>query len=1157
LHASDLEGGVDAIQRAPNFAALVDALEDQFENTLILSGGDNVIPGPFFNAALFADDAIFNTAHNEIFGLSGDELYEALEGARGRIDISVMNAIGFDASALGNHEFDLGTDTLADLITPDFGDAGLADDEWVGTTFPYLSANLDFSNDSNLNDLATNAVVDGDAFVSGPQESAAVDGGAEATDRLAPAAVFQRGGEDIGVVGATTPILASISSPGRTEVVGPTSNDMPALAQLLQPVINDIIDGDDDQAGTGDDVNKVILVSHLQQIALEEELIGLLNGVDVVLASGSDTLLADETDTLRSGDTADRGYPIITQNADGDPAAIVSTDGEYSYVGRLVVEFDDNGVLVTDSIDPAVSGAFATTDEVVRSVDPDADTDGDTDGIQFAEGSKGAIVEGLVSGVTNVVNEQDGNVFGQTSVYLDGRRSEVRTEETNLGNLTADANLATAKQVDDTVVVSLKNGGGIRAPIGEVDADGTLLPPQGNAEVGKDEGDISQLDITNALRFNNALTLITLSPEQLLQVLEHGVAETAEGATPGQFPQVGGVSFRFDPDAEAGSRVQSAALIDDDGNRTQTIVENGAVVEDAPSSIRVVTLNFLAGGGDDYPFQEFVAANPTFANRVDLVGEEDEDGDGELDADEDLNLNGQLDGPVDLAAGSATFANAGTEQDALAEFLAANFNPDTGGTPFGEAETPPAADSRIQDVDSPLLPDTAEAVTFGGASATRGSTTDGRTGEEVEVIVLNPAANTSDSGVAVTVSNDVSVTVPEGLGITTNNRVTETQGNLRTVLDGDLGGQSSGDTEDFEAFLDDVLPEADGSAVNVTQLFPIRSEAAAPGEAINLTVDVGDGTTDDGRETVTVIDVTGLLGEDGELIGALTITVNGDGPVVIKGDGTFNGGEDASDGDGDQVDIDNILGDNGDQVLVFGPGPDVIRGGGGDDTVSSAGGDDRLFGGSGNDTLTGGADDDTLDGGAGRDVAAFGVTFADATIDGARTGGSVTGEGNDTLQGGVEILTFSDNRSTVTTTDTPFAVEGGGRAVVDEDFYLEVNRDVAEAVENGVFASGAQHFRFHGFEEGRDPNALFDQAYYLSNNSDVSAAVDAGTFQSAYDHYRQFGAEEGRASSQYFDTQDYLDENEDVAAAADFINGLDHFLLFGLNEGRSGFLVDM
>ena len=52
-------------------------------------------------------------------------------------------------------------------------------------------------------------------------------------------------------------------------------------------------------------------------------------------------------------------------------------------------------------------------------------------------------------------------------VYLDGRRSKVKKEETNLGNFSADANLWYANEFSEKPVhLSLKNGGGMRTGIG-------------------------------------------------------------------------------------------------------------------------------------------------------------------------------------------------------------------------------------------------------------------------------------------------------------------------------------------------------------------------------------------------------------------------------------------------------------------------------------------------------------------------------------------------------------------------------------------------------------------------------------------------------------------------------------------------------------------
>jgi 2',3'-cyclic-nucleotide 2'-phosphodiesterase (5'-nucleotidase family) len=315
LHASDLEGGVDAIGRAPNFAAIVDALEDApgLDASLTVSAGDNVIPGPFFAAA--SDSVIqptLNSVFNTLYGLPQPPAaggYNDLRAAGGRIDYSVMNVIGFDASALGNHEWDLGSDVLATNIKSDLrGDPGAPGDRWMGIQFPYLSANLDFSGDANMRTTFTPELRSTASYRDAPNGPfAPITPGEEppTIDRVAPYAIAEEGGEKIGLVGATTPILQTISSPTGTKVIGPTSNDMPALADVLQPAIDTVL---------AQGVNKVVLLSHLQQIDLETQLAGLLTGVDIIVAGGSDTILANPDDALRPGDTADDNYPRLTSS---------------------------------------------------------------------------------------------------------------------------------------------------------------------------------------------------------------------------------------------------------------------------------------------------------------------------------------------------------------------------------------------------------------------------------------------------------------------------------------------------------------------------------------------------------------------------------------------------------------------------------------------------------------------------------------------------------------------------------------------------------------------------------------------------------------------------------------------------------------------------
>jgi 2',3'-cyclic-nucleotide 2'-phosphodiesterase (5'-nucleotidase family) len=263
-------------------------------------------------------------------------------------------------------------------------------------------------------------------------------------------------------------------------------------------------------------------------------------------------------------------------------------------------------------------------------------------------------------------------------VYLNGTRASVRTEETNLGNLTADANLWYARQSDPTVTLSLKNGGGIRDAIGTVGTSSVpnYLPPAANAAAGKAAGEISQLDIENSLRFNNDLAVLSLTAQDLVEVLEHGVAAVAPGATPGQFPQVGGLRFEYDAARRAqvldagrnvttiGERVRRVVLIDAAGTDVETLVDNGVLVVPASRRFRLVTLGFLATGGDGYPLSRY-AARPD-ASVVSL----------------------------DTSAGNQGYLDAGREQRALADYLGATYP--RGGASYSAGDTPVALDRRVR-----------------------------------------------------------------------------------------------------------------------------------------------------------------------------------------------------------------------------------------------------------------------------------------------------------------------------------------------------------------------------------------------------------------------------------------------------------------------------
>ncbi|MEM6450647.1 MAG: 5'-nucleotidase C-terminal domain-containing protein [Cyanobacteria bacterium P01_D01_bin.105] len=751
IHLADQEAGVPALEDAPRASAVLNALKDDYENTLVLSSGDAYIPGLFFSAS------------------------EEAFGGAGRADMLIQNELGIQAIALGNHEADLGTAVIRDMIageviaedislqesqtlrkdnsvdTPstgtfttslkgnrltvsgefsnltsplqeiggiddhgnpesaihiNMGQAGsvgpvvsnltvevdeenptsgpisgnfegtvdLSDEQvetllsrgfyinlktqnhtggelraqinlekdspanFSGANFPYLSSNIDFSTDDNLADLVV------------PDDQPPVP------NSIAATSVIDVNGQKIGVVGATTPTLPNISSPGELTVLpkefagDPTPQQIDALAKIIQTDVDELL-----AANPG--MNKVILLSHMQQISIEEDLATRLENVDIIIAGGSNTRLFDENDRARDGDTEQGVYPIMKTDAAGKPVAVVNTDGNYKYVGRLVIDFDDNGHLLVDSYNPDVSGAYATDEAGVAALEAEDLIDPD--------------IQEIVDQLNNVIVAKESNLFGLSKVYLNGRRSSVRIEETNLGNLVTDANLATAKQSDPKTVIAIQNGGSIRDDIGQVivPAGSTGEPiEKATEEVPnvKPAGGISETDIANTLRFNNGLTLVTVTAEELVNVVEHGVAATTldDANTQGRFPQVSGMAFSFDPTAAAGDRIQSLVVTGENGKDAEVVVEKGEIVGDAERTFRVVTANFLAGGGDGYPFPQrdiMPLVQPEEAPRT----------------------------------GAATFAPDGSEQDAFAEYLAENTSEQT---PFEVADTAREEDTRIQNL---------------------------------------------------------------------------------------------------------------------------------------------------------------------------------------------------------------------------------------------------------------------------------------------------------------------------------------------------------------------------------------------------------------------------------------------------------------------------
>jgi 5'-nucleotidase len=322
-------------------------------------------------------------------------------------------------------------------------------------------------------------------------------------------------------------------------------------------------------------VEIIVLISHLQSISADLALLPMLRNVDIAVAGGGDDLLANSDDVLIPGDVAVGPYPRNVTDADGITVPVITTSGSYNYVGRLIAGFDRAGNLITvdDRSGPVRVAGGANPDAVAP--DPKVQAQ-------------------VVDPVQVSIQALAANIIATSGVALDGRRTQIRAVETNEGNLVADALLWQANQLAGgfgvaPAQVALQNGGGIRN-------DG-IIPP----------GPFSELRTFDILPFLNFVAIANNIPRaQFKEMLENAVSRVEFGD--GRFAQIAGFEFVWDPagiaqilDADAavvtpGTRVRHVEL--DDGT---IIVQNGAVLPGA--GIQVASIDFLARGGDQYPFR--------------------------------------------------------------------------------------------------------------------------------------------------------------------------------------------------------------------------------------------------------------------------------------------------------------------------------------------------------------------------------------------------------------------------------------------------------------------------------------------------------------------------------------------------------------------------
>lgn len=346
-------------------------------------------------------------------------------------------------------------------------------------------------------------------------------------------------GTKIGVFGLSTPETASKANPALIRGVNYAGGE--ELYKIAQAQVDTL---------TKLECDVIVCLGHLgidEETAVTKnrsiDLLENVTGIDLFIDGHShstiDDVKAATADTCMVGDT------ILTSTG---------------------TKMENVGIVTIDTAEGTIeAGTMALADMTVT---PDAD------------------IAARAKAIQDEIEADYGTVFAVTSVTLDGNRDPgVRTQETNLGDLIADAILWQATKDGDLDVpkenvIAITNGGGIRATI--------------------EAGDITKKDINTVLPFGNTVAFVYVSGETLLEVLEASTFCTPKAV--GAFPQVAGIEFTVNTNApyDQGDVYGTSTYYAPKSINRVTITSINGKAFDPEATYAVVTNNFLAAGGDTY-----------------------------------------------------------------------------------------------------------------------------------------------------------------------------------------------------------------------------------------------------------------------------------------------------------------------------------------------------------------------------------------------------------------------------------------------------------------------------------------------------------------------------------------------------------------------------
>ncbi|PSU62103.1 bifunctional metallophosphatase/5'-nucleotidase [Photobacterium phosphoreum] len=487
---------------------------------------------------------------------------------QGAMNADLLNQMGLDGMALGNHEFDLNNQKLNTFIS--------------SLNFPIIATNVDVSHDANFNGQ-TNIL---------PYRIFAFDGDHKTIVKNINK--LPKGKKLVAVFGLVLQDMPNIA---------PHTGDVKFLNEVktAQSTVDFL---------KSKGIDDIIALTHIGN-ATDVALAAQVNGIDLIVGGHSHTLLGDFTNI---GWSNNGPYAQMVTNPDGKAATCIVQAGKYAEaMGKVSVSFNDQGqvtscvghnTLLSNNVfyhkadrkpqDRFTPAQTAKVDQfiaqqkniVIINEDPQLRHEIDTKYKPAVEKAYGKIIAQVPTEITHERRPGDSGANDKHGSQVAPLIAESQYYWANLPQVQR----VTGKKVDFALI----GAGGIRTNINEGEYR------EGNASL-------------EMLPFSNFLSVVSLKGSTVKQLLQQTITATLpEGAHAGKYPYGGHLRYTFVETAvhKAGHLTDVDVMTGTEKHPVWTPLQDNKIYN-------VVINNYNATGNDGWT--PIFNAQKEHSNRIDLI----------------------------------------------------------------------------------------------------------------------------------------------------------------------------------------------------------------------------------------------------------------------------------------------------------------------------------------------------------------------------------------------------------------------------------------------------------------------------------------------------------------------------------------------------------